>query len=164
MINEIIFQPMGRRVVVDPGKTILEMAQQAGVALEATCGGKGICGKCRIMPSGVTNAPTDQELEHLGQDCHHGDRLACQTRLPQGGTVWVPEASRLHQQVILTTGQQMELRIDPMLQVKDLEIKPPSLDTPHAMNEFLLEAFDGAGPYHLPLSVLQSLPDAFKVE
>jgi len=74
----------------------------------------------------------------------------------------VPEASRLHQQVILTTGQQMELQIDPMLQVQDLEIKPPSLDNPHAMNEFLLEALDGAGPHHLPLSVLQNLPDVFK--
>ena len=162
MTHEVVFQPMGRRVVVDPNKTILEMAQQAGVALESTCGGKGICGKCRIMPSGVTNPPTDQELEHIGQDCHHGDRLACQTRLPQGGTVWVPEASRLHQQVILTTGQQMELHLDPMLQVQDLKIKPPSLDSPHAMNELLQEALQGDGSYHLTLSVLQSLPDAFK--
>ena len=163
MTHEVVFQPMGRRVVVDPNKTILEMAQQAGVALEATCGGKGICGKCRIMPSGTTSAPTDQELELLGRDdSHHNERLACQTRLPQGGTVWVPEASRLQQQVILTTGRQMELRLDPMLQVKDLEIKLPSMDNPHAMSEILLEAINGAGFFHFPLSVLQRLPETVR--
>ena len=139
MIHEVVFQPMGRRVVADPDKTILEMSQDAGVGIESTCGGKGLCGKCRIMPSGITNTPTDLELELLGRDFHQNDRLACQTRLPQGGMVWVPEASRLRQQVILTTGQQMELRLDPMLQVQDLEIKPPSLDNPHAMNVLFLQ-------------------------
>jgi uncharacterized 2Fe-2S/4Fe-4S cluster protein (DUF4445 family) len=161
MTDEVIFQPMGRRVVADPGKTILEMARQAGVGFEATCGGKGLCGKCKVIPSGAAAPPSVLEIGLLGQDGHHGARLACQTRLPRGGTVWVPEESRLRKQSILTTGQQVELRLDPMLQVHDLEIQPPSQDNPYSMNELLQEGLEWAAPGHVPLSVLQDLPDVF---
>ena len=33
---------------METGKSILEAAQELGVALESICGGKHICGKCRV--------------------------------------------------------------------------------------------------------------------
>ena len=86
--REVVFQPMGRRMKFEQDKTILELARKAGVALEATCGGKGLCGKCRVLafvPG--SSPPSDQELELLGPHCRDGERLACQTGLPRGGTV-----------------------------------------------------------------------------
>ncbi len=160
--KEVVFQPMGRRMRFEQDDTILELARKAGVALVATCGGKGLCGKCRVSSSALSTPPSDQELELLGPISHSGERLACQTRLPEGGTVFVSEESRLRQQVILTAGQQIELQLDPILQVQDLIITLPSLITPLTMSELLLEALGGAESFSLPLSVLQTLPGALK--
>lgn len=48
MKNEVGFQPIGKRVEIESGTTILEAAQQAGVGLSAICGGEGSCDACRI--------------------------------------------------------------------------------------------------------------------
>ena len=44
----VLFQPSGRRGRVDLGKTILQAAQEMGVAIESVCGGQQTCGKCRV--------------------------------------------------------------------------------------------------------------------
>ena len=48
MKNEVGFQPIGKRVEIESGTTILETAQQAGVGLSAICGGEGSCDAYRI--------------------------------------------------------------------------------------------------------------------
>jgi uncharacterized 2Fe-2S/4Fe-4S cluster protein (DUF4445 family) len=162
--NVVVFQPMGRRVSMKGDKTLLELAQEAGVALESTCGGKGICGKCRVQPSQQGSSPSEKELELLGPDAITGERLACQTSLPEGGVVWVPEQSLLRQQVILTTGHRRRIEIDPLLQAKDITITFPARDKPRSMTDFLLEAVPGSDPSRLPLSVLQELPTCLREE
>ena len=46
----IDLEPIGRRIEVPAGVSLLEAAQQAGVDLVAACGGMGICGICRVRP------------------------------------------------------------------------------------------------------------------
>ena len=45
----IVFQPSGRRGEVPSGTTVLAAAQELGVGIEAVCGGKRVCGKCRVI-------------------------------------------------------------------------------------------------------------------
>ncbi|MCJ7627191.1 MAG: 2Fe-2S iron-sulfur cluster-binding protein, partial [Longimicrobiales bacterium] len=45
---EVGFQPIGKRVEIESGTTILEAAQEAGVGLSAICGGAGSCDSCRV--------------------------------------------------------------------------------------------------------------------
>ncbi|MBI4316651.1 MAG: 2Fe-2S iron-sulfur cluster binding domain-containing protein, partial [Chloroflexi bacterium] len=45
---QVIFQPSGRRGFVPAGKTILDAARQLGVEIEAICGEKRTCGKCKV--------------------------------------------------------------------------------------------------------------------
>ena len=166
--SEVIFQPMGRRVVANPGQTILDLALHSGVGIEATCGGKGLCGKCRVQPEGPASLPSDQEMGLLSRG-NDKDRLACQTRLLHGGTVWIPDHSRSRQQVILTSGQQLELQLDPELRSLELEVELPSLEHPKALHDLLLEKIENNEnfknkdtSYHLPLSVLQNLNEIFR--
>ncbi|MBT3175882.1 MAG: DUF4445 domain-containing protein [Desulfobacula sp.] len=161
MGKEVVFQPIGRRVVADPEKTILDLAMACGVDIQSACGGKGLCGKCRVRPGGRVSEPSVHETDLLkhGND---GDRLACQTQLLQGGTVWVPEQSRTLKPVILTRGLSTELQMDPMLRTHEFKITPPSPEDPKALEDLLLEKFgQEANPYHLPLSVFQNLPPIF---
>jgi uncharacterized 2Fe-2S/4Fe-4S cluster protein (DUF4445 family) len=53
---EVDFQPIGRRVRVGSGTTILEAAQEAGVGISAICGGAGSCDACRVRLN-LDNSP-----------------------------------------------------------------------------------------------------------
>ena len=48
MAYQLIFQPAGRRGLVDDSKTILECSRDLGVAIESPCGSGKVCGKCKI--------------------------------------------------------------------------------------------------------------------
>jgi len=158
----VVFQPMGRRITANPEKAILELALEAGVDIQSTCGGKGLCGKCRVTPAGPVSEPSSHELNLLKHE-NDGDRLACQTRLLQGGTVWIPEPSRSLKPVILTAGQPVELRMDPLLKVHEIKISPPSLADPEALQDLLQEKLgEEEKPFSLSLSILKALPKIFK--
>ena len=59
----VLFKPMNREIDVRKGTSILESAREAGVRIENVCGGKGQCGKCRvIVTSGDTRILPDYDL------------------------------------------------------------------------------------------------------
>ena len=45
----VIFEPDNVAIRLDKGTNLLESALEAGVHINATCGGQGVCGKCRVM-------------------------------------------------------------------------------------------------------------------
>ena len=61
------------------GVSLLEAAAEAGVAMSAPCGGKGICGNCRVKAVGAISVPDGAERDFLGELCESGTRLACMT-------------------------------------------------------------------------------------
>ena len=46
---DLTFQPYGKRVKADLGKNILQTAREAGININSICGGKGTCGKCKVI-------------------------------------------------------------------------------------------------------------------
>lgn len=53
------------------------------------CGGKGICGKCRVKVTGNVPAPTKLELEKLTSgELNKNIRLSCQTYALGGTTIY----------------------------------------------------------------------------
>jgi len=83
----VVFEPDGKQVSIHEGATLLEAAGQAGIVLNTTCGGKGICKKCTV------------KLEPEGREV-----LACQYTVHRNLTVVVPFASRFFEQKILQHG------------------------------------------------------------
>ena len=77
-------QPVGRRIDVKGGTTLLAAAQAAGVGLVSLCGGEGWCESCLVrVASGEVNPPTQSEMDYLGdEELSTGFRLACQV-IPQ---------------------------------------------------------------------------------
>jgi uncharacterized 2Fe-2S/4Fe-4S cluster protein (DUF4445 family) len=133
--HKVVFQPMGRRVAVQPGASLLELARAAGVELEAACGGKGLCGRCRVKVNGEASGPGEAERELLGPALEQGLRLACQTELPRGGVVWVPEESQRQRQVILTEGLEKAAPWNPAVRVAWLEVESSSARNYTALEE-----------------------------
>ncbi|MDO8915031.1 MAG: ASKHA domain-containing protein [Coriobacteriia bacterium] len=88
------FEPEGVEVDVRDGATIHEAAAEAGILLEAPCGGLGRCGSCRVHASGGLRPPGATELEALsGADLAAGTRLSCLARIGGPATVMVRHAT-----------------------------------------------------------------------
>ncbi len=43
------FEPDGVGIIVEPGANLLETAIAAGVHINASCGGSGVCGTCKVL-------------------------------------------------------------------------------------------------------------------
>ena len=49
--HRVVFTPSGLESVVADGTTVLDAARRLGVDLDSVCGGRGLCGRCQIVPS-----------------------------------------------------------------------------------------------------------------
>jgi uncharacterized 2Fe-2S/4Fe-4S cluster protein (DUF4445 family) len=118
------FEPLGRRARVAPGTTLLEAARQAGVGLNAVCGGAGTCGTCRVrVVAGQVTPPTEAERDSLAE----GFRLACQARVLDDVRVDVPPTSITAPQRAQIEGRERSVELDPAVRSFDLAPDLPSL-------------------------------------
>ncbi len=86
----VLFVAEGAEAHVSPGSTVHAAAAEAGVALEAPCGGLGRCGSCRVKASGGMREPGRDEREALSPaDLAAGWRLACLARIEGPGPVTI---------------------------------------------------------------------------
>ena len=85
----IHFLPHDKKIRVAAGETLIRAAIEAGVHVNASCGGEGVCAKCRVI---VENGAVDGGIsERLSQeDLDKGYRLACQSVVTGDTTVRVP--------------------------------------------------------------------------
>ena len=95
----IKFLPIDRTYPAGKGDNLLEVAMQAGVHINASCGGRGVCGKCRVRIAGgqVGSSP-----DHLlsGHDRDLGFRLACSSFVTEDAIVEIPLESQIDRSVL----------------------------------------------------------------
>jgi adenylate cyclase len=76
--------PDGKRVVIQPGTTLLEASRIGGIPHAAVCGGRSRCSTCRVRVIDGADAlppPLEEEQRVLARiHAPPGVRLACQTR------------------------------------------------------------------------------------
>jgi uncharacterized 2Fe-2S/4Fe-4S cluster protein (DUF4445 family) len=139
---QVDFEPIGKRIEVTPDTTLLEAAQQAGLALSSACGGGGSCGQCRveILSGSVSPSTVDEEYILTELELRHGQRLACNTHIQSNVKVHVPKSSLITAQRLQLVGDLGELTLDPMVHAYDLEVPPPTLDDPRSDLERLAAA------------------------
>jgi len=80
--NVVSFVPIGLKSAAKENETLLDVARRAGAPLGASCGGVGICARCRVrVVEGAEHLspPTTIELRIGGQRGFAADeRMACQ--------------------------------------------------------------------------------------
>jgi uncharacterized 2Fe-2S/4Fe-4S cluster protein (DUF4445 family) len=139
---QVDFEPIGKRVAVAPNTTLLEAAQQAGLALASACGGMGSCGQCRLLIlAGSVSPPTVDEKYILTEpELQRGQRLACNTHIYGNVKVRVPQSSLITAQRLQLESNLGELALDPLVHAYDLEVPPPTLHDPRSDLERLAAA------------------------
>ena len=127
---EVVFAPSGRRGAVDVGTTVLDAARLLGVDLDSVCGGRGVCGRCQVIPQSHGNVSewSTTEAEYRGRRVLSGDaRLGCHTRITGAGIIDVPLESQVHRPVIRKTVDVEGLVVDPVVRLYYLELDAPDL-------------------------------------
>jgi uncharacterized 2Fe-2S/4Fe-4S cluster protein (DUF4445 family) len=136
------FQPHNREIQVPAGENLLKAAVEAGVYIQASCGGEAFCGKCRVkIEKGEVESPRTPKISE--EEYRQGFRLACQTKVLSDVEVGIPVESHLDRRVIartrerVTAGrrvshQELESLVlgwcfNPALRKFHLEVEPPTL-------------------------------------
>ena len=99
------FEPVGKRVEVKPGMTVLDAARQAGLPLTSDCGGGGSCGQCRVIARDqhlLGSLSLSEEGVLSADELSAGYRLACQTEVLGDIKIDLPVAS-------LISGQRLQV-------------------------------------------------------
>ncbi|BCS96040.1 ferredoxin [Desulfoluna limicola] len=86
------FIPYDTSIEVSAGESLIEAAMDAGVHINASCGGGGVCGKCRVVVE--KGESVCEQADKLTQEEYDGGwRLACKTEVRDNLTVRIPMES-----------------------------------------------------------------------
>jgi len=136
------FQPHNREIQVAKGENLLQAAMEAGVYIQASCGGEGVCGKCRVLiEKGEAESSRGPKISE--EEYGRGLRQACQTRILSDLEVRIPVESELDKRFIARTRervvagrkvshQELESLVlgwcfSPALRKQYVEMEPPTL-------------------------------------
>jgi uncharacterized 2Fe-2S/4Fe-4S cluster protein (DUF4445 family) len=107
LVIKVFLNPINREIDAERGDNLLEVMREAGVRIESLCGGKGQCGKCKvILEEGevkkISKTP-DKFLSH--DELEGGYYLACMVEL-QGDCIFtIPTESRIDDPKILLSAE-----------------------------------------------------------
>uniref|UniRef100_A0A7C3UZR6 DUF4445 domain-containing protein n=1 Tax=Desulfobacca acetoxidans TaxID=60893 RepID=A0A7C3UZR6_9BACT len=113
MGKKVTFKPYDITIEVEEGENLLRAALNAGVHINASCGGEGVCGKCRILlEEGELEAPESTLLTQ--EEWNLGYRQACQCRVRSDLVVRIPPESLLDKKTITRRRAGVALRPSPI--------------------------------------------------
>lgn len=105
----VTFYPDNKKIVVDRGTTLLAAAISAHIHLDSSCGGDGVCGKCKvIVKSGSVHCESSGRISP--DERKRGIHLACQALVQSNIEVEIPPESRLDLSSLSKEELQLRLR------------------------------------------------------
>ena len=178
---KIFFDPMNKEIKVKRGTVLLNAMRDAGIQIESICGGKGECGKCKVLlVKGEASHSSSKHENFLSkQEISEGYRLACQIRVLIDSELTVPVESLVANPKILAGTEMSIERLDPASK-KYLVLSPSTQDdkprlirlegysgpTPEASDEIFdsLFSMDLEQPITATLSRTNSPPEVINIE
>ncbi|MCK4400441.1 2Fe-2S iron-sulfur cluster binding domain-containing protein, partial [Candidatus Bathyarchaeota archaeon] len=95
MSIRVLFNPINRELMAEKGDNLLDRMREEGVRIEALCGGKGLCGKCKvILEEGKVRKKStmpDKFLSH--EELEQGYHLVCMVELVEDCVFTIPTES-----------------------------------------------------------------------
>lgn len=158
------FLPEDKTVEVDEDMDLLDAAIEADIYIDSLCGGRGKCGKCKvIVQAGEVSAEKTELLDP--DEVKKGYSLACLTKVGGDVDVLVPEESRIGLHQILTSTEVVKVKeLDPPVMKFHFKLKEPTLSDnlsdldrlKRALSDYGMDELTG----HLP--VMKRMSDLFR--
>ncbi|MBE0688526.1 MAG: 2Fe-2S iron-sulfur cluster binding domain-containing protein [Anaerolineae bacterium] len=141
-LYETDFEPVGKRVAVPAGTSLLDAARLAGVELTSDCGGQGDCGQCRIrvIEGAVTPPNASEEVILSDLERSRGERLACCTQVQGNVKVHIPKRSLVMNQRLQIVGTEQAFAVDPMIRAYRIAVAAPNLQDTRADSQRIVDA------------------------
>ena len=172
--HRVVFTPSGIDVSVPAGTSVLDAARAGGVDLDSVCGGRGLCGRCQVVPAlgrhakwGITataealTAPGGVESDYRGRrPLAEGHRLGCQALVAGDMVVDVPATSAVRRPVVRKAIDLGDVVLDPIVTLHYLELPPTVLGDEVSDAERISAALFqdwGLDDVSVPLAVLADL-------
>ena len=97
--HTVKFLPYDIAIDVEDGEAVIRAALEAGVHVNASCGGEGVCGKCRVLiEDGSVEGGISEQLSE--EDREKGYRLACRAAVKGNLVVRIPVESTIDSSVL----------------------------------------------------------------
>ncbi len=176
---KVLFLPHDKEVEVEAGESLIRAAMEAGVHINASCGGEGVCGKCRVqIEEGEIEGGITEKLSQ--EDVEKGYRLACMSRVKSDLKVRIPVESSIDVSVLnrlstpRRTAKIREINLDdlkekglfvPPVEKKFLQLPEPSNDDNVAdVSRIVQNLRNTHGEHRLEfdLSVIRKIPDVLR--
>jgi uncharacterized 2Fe-2S/4Fe-4S cluster protein (DUF4445 family) len=124
-VAAVSFWPDGQVANVVAGTPLLTAAAMAGVLIDAPCGDRGVCGKCKVRAARGLSALTEVERQRLlPEEREGGWRLACQARVVANAEVHVPRGALK----IVQVGRDRPVPLNPNVRKVALTLSPPTVE------------------------------------
>ena len=103
----VTFHPDDKKIKITRGTDILNAAIAAGVYINSSCGGEGVCARCKVIvrKGDVKSEPTGRLTK---EEIKKGFCLACRSTIHSDAEIEIPPSSRLKKQQILTEEAKIE--------------------------------------------------------
>ena len=137
-MHKVNFLPDANEVKVEGGTTLMEAAEKAGVYINSLCGGKGVCGRCRVQVIDGKIKADKHSISFLSkEEIKEGYVLACQTKVSSDMEVVIPPESRLEEEQILMEGAVVDYSQPEKVSVAKAPADPMSLFEPVGQKIYL---------------------------
>lgn len=140
--HTITFHPTERKISVDEEENLLQAAMEAGIHINASCGGSATCGKCKVkLLKGAADSPKHPKLSQWEYD--EGFRLACLTSVRDDLDVEIPLESQVDKSALALKGDRAAHKyllspqdiyqlvpgweVDPAVFKRYVQLEPPTL-------------------------------------
>ncbi|MCH9780867.1 MAG: ASKHA domain-containing protein [Alphaproteobacteria bacterium] len=143
---QVVFTPSGLRGRAKHNETVLDVARRFGVDLDSICGGRGICGRCQILPTQgkFPKHGIESTLESLSEESAtearyrrvrgmgEGFRLGCSTQIRGDVVLDVHPEFRVHRSLVRKKTTVRDVVRDPAVELYYCVIERPVFneDTP----------------------------------
>jgi uncharacterized 2Fe-2S/4Fe-4S cluster protein (DUF4445 family) len=174
--RQVTFLPDNITVNVDDNTSLFRAIKAAGVYVISSCGGKGNCGKCKVVikEGDVESGKSQSYL--TSEEIGRGYVLACHSHIESDLVVEIPPESRMQAKHKIATGAKTEEILQLMKAAGGcldsrmiriyLDITAPTIDDNIADYERLRRALDKAGfdavHLHMSYQVLSKLPHVLR--
>ncbi len=176
MKHKVTFLPDNVSIEADANTNLFKAIKSAGIYVLSSCGGKGNCGKCKVVVRDGSVESGKSRLFLSSEEAEGGYALACLSRIKSDVTIEIPPESRMQAKHKIATGAKTEETfklmesaggcLESRIRRIYLELNPPTLDDNISDYERIRRCLDKMGfdasNLHMNFLVLKKLPHALR--
>lgn len=166
---KIKFMPDNVETEASAGESLVDVAARVALHINASCGGEGVCGRCRVeLKDGEVDSRSGPGVFLTTSEYAKGVRLACRCFVNSDATISIPPESRADATVYATALAEAEVSVEhlaPMARDIEVELTPPTHDDNLADYDRLLHNLateHGLEKPEMELEALLEMPSALR--